>query len=143
MPSAETSVGETSPSTVTSIPPTAMIGVVLDERAERGGGGGVGPQRGERRGGQCGRLEQGLGQAGPSRFLEDADQVDLAQPEAHGGVGHDQRRRAQLGQDGPAVGGQLGPAGLVGHLEGAQRRPARTPCRAPCARRRAARLAAR
>ena len=95
-------------------------GVVADQRGQGGHGGRLGRQRGQGGCGQRGRLEQRLGQAGPPGLFEDTDQVDVVQAQPIVGLGDHQRRRTQLGQDGPAVGGLLGPARLVGQLEGAQ-----------------------
>ena len=95
--------------------------VVPHQRGEGGGRGGVGQQGGERRRGEGSRLEQGLGQARPPRLFEHAHEVDVAQAQPVGGLGHDERWRAQLGEHGPAVLGLLGPADLVGQFEGAQR----------------------
>ena len=94
--------------------------VVPHQRGERGRGGGIGQQRGEGGRGERGRFEEGLGQPGPPRLLEDAHQVDVAQAEAVGGLGHHGRRRPELGQHGPAVLRQRSPAVLVGQFEGAQ-----------------------
>ena len=135
VPSAVTSVGDAMPPGVTSMPPTAKLDVVLDQRGERGGGRRVGQQGGERRRGERGRLEQRLGQAGAA-----------PPPRAR------RRGRRRSGRDRSAASGttsagapssastaqrfsrQLGSAGFVGQLEGAERVDACTRCRAPCAR---------
>ena len=95
-------------------------GVVLDQGAQRCGGGRIGKECGQCRCGQRGRLEQGLGQAGVAGLLEYADEVDVVQAETTRGLGHDERRRAQLGQHGPAIRRLLGAAGVVGEGKGPQ-----------------------
>ena len=94
--------------------------VVVHQCGERRGGGGVGQQGGQRRRGQRGRLQQRLGESRPARLLQHAHQVDVAQAQPVGRLGHDEGRCAQLGQHGPAVLRLLGPGRLVGHVEGAQ-----------------------
>ena len=96
-------------------------GVVLDQGGQGGDGGRLGGQGGQGGRGQRGRLEERLGQAGPAGLLEHPDQVDVAQAQPTDGRGHHERGRTEFGQDGPAVGGLLGPAERVGQLEGAQR----------------------
>jgi len=120
VPSAETSVGDARPVGVTSMPPTAKLTSSCTSAGERSGGGGVGQQGGQRRRGQRGRLQQRLGEPGPAHLLQHAHQVDVAQAQPVGRLGHDERRCAQLGQHGPAVLRLLGPGGLVRHVEGAQ-----------------------
>jgi hypothetical protein len=95
--------------------------VVPHQRGEGGRGGGVGEQRGERRRGEGRGLEQRLGQAGPARLFEHSHEVDVAQAQSVGGLGHHECRRAQLGEHGPAVLGLLEARRLVGQFEGTQR----------------------
>ncbi len=94
--------------------------VVPHQRGQRGRGGGVGEQRRERRRGERRGLEQRLGQAGPAGLFEHAHEVDVAQAQPIGGLGHDECRRAQLGEHGPAILGLLQAGGPVGQFEGAQ-----------------------
>ena len=123
--------------------PDGEADVVAHEGGERGAGDGVGEERGQRRCGQRRRLEQGFGQPRPSRLFEHAHQVDVAQPQSVGRLGHEERRRPELGQDGPPVRRQRRRA----HPRRPARRPAArrgcTRCRARCARPGAARPAHR
>ena len=96
-------------------------GIVSNQRGQRGGGRRLRSEGSEGGCGQRGRLEERFGQAGPPRFLEYADQVDVVAAQAAGRLGDHERGRAELGQHGPAVQRLLGAAGGVGQFEGAQR----------------------
>ena len=92
-----------------------------EERLERVGRRRSRQQRGQQRRGQSGRLEQGFGQGGPSGFFEHADEVDVAQPEAMGRLGHQEPGSAELGQHTPSGARQHAPLIRRRLVEGPQR----------------------
>ena len=114
-----TSVGETIPAAVTSMPPTAKVASSSTSAATAAAAARVGEQGGQRGRGERRRLEQRFGQTGAARLLEHADQVDVAQAEPARRFGHHERGCPELGQHGPAVAGQLGAPGPFGQVEGA------------------------
>ena len=92
------------------MPPTAKLASSSTSAASAAAAAGSGSKAASVGRGEGGRFEQRLGQAGPTRLLEHPDQVDVAEAETAGRFGHDEGRRAELGQHGPAVLGQLGSA---------------------------------
>ncbi len=54
-------------------------GIVLDERTQRCRGGGLREQRRQGGRGEGSGFEEGFGQAGMSRFLEDTHEIDVAE----------------------------------------------------------------
>ena len=143
VPSADTSVGDTIPAGVTSMPPTAKLTSSRTSAASAAAAVGSGSNAASVGAASAAVSRSGSGRQARPASSSTPDEVDVAQAQPVGGLGHDERRRAQLGQHGPAVLGLRRPV--------RPRRPARrraacrrcTRCRGPCARRRAARPARR
>ena len=121
VPSAETSVGETIPVGVTSMPPTAKLTSSSTSATSAAAAAGSGSSAASV--GAASAAVSSSGSGRPTRPASSSTPTRSTSPQAEtvGGLGHDERGRAQLGQHGPAVLGLRRPAGLVGQLEGAQR----------------------
>ena len=121
VPSADTSVGDTMPSGVTSTPPTAKLTSSRTSAASAAAAAGSGSSAASVGAASAAVSSSGSGRPARPASSSTPTRSTSLRPKPVGRLGHDERRRPELGQHGPAVLRLRGPALLVGQLEGAQR----------------------